>query len=259
MRSNALKIAAIGAVGAVAVFASAAPKPGAAASNEVIALVASNAKGAFTEIIKDFESKHKGVTVKAKYLGGATIGKMVDEQEPADMVLVGSSIIDKDTQLLGPPIPVLRNREVILVPKNNPANIKTIKDIANPGVKLAMGTPGSAVGKLASQVIQNAAATYGFEFVANARKNIVLQAEKGSDVVGAVGGTANAAVAFESDRDDAKYVTIPIEDKFNVVSTYDVAVTKNSKNAAMAKDLVDLVAGPAGQAVLKKFNYMAPK
>jgi ABC-type molybdate transport system substrate-binding protein len=54
----------------------------------VIALVASNAKGAFTEIIKDFESKHKGVTVKAKYLGGATIGKMVDEQEPADMVLV---------------------------------------------------------------------------------------------------------------------------------------------------------------------------
>jgi len=44
-----------------------------------------------------------------------------------------------------------------------------------------------------------------------------------------------------------------------VVSTYDVAVTKNSKNAAMAKDLVDLVAGPAGQAVLKKFNYMAPK
>jgi hypothetical protein len=34
MRSNALKIAAIGAVGAVAVFVSAAPKPGAAASSK---------------------------------------------------------------------------------------------------------------------------------------------------------------------------------------------------------------------------------
>lgn len=247
---------------AVATFASLAfapAHPGAAASNEVVALVASNAQGAFTEIIKEFESANKGVKVKPNYLGGTQIGTMVDESAPADVVLVGSGTTDKEAQLLGAPVAVLRNREVILVPKNNPANIKSFKDIANPGVKLAIGSSGSAVGKLASQVIQNGASAYGFDFVKGVRDNVKVQADKGSDVVGAVGGAANAAIAFESDKDDAKYITIPIEDKFNVVSTYNMAITKNAKNPQMAKKLVELVAGSSGQAILHKFNYMAAK
>jgi len=256
MLVKSLKVASIG---AAMLIAASVPQPGAAASNQVVALVASNAKGAFTEIIKDFETKHKGVTVKATYLGGTQIGTMVDTQEVADVILVGSSTTDKEAQLLGPATPVLRNREIILVPKNNPANIKTVKDLANPNVKLAIGTPGSAVGKLASQVIQNAAGTFGFAYVKAVRDNVKVQAEKGSDVVAAVGGAANAAIAFESDRDDAKYTMIPIDEKFNVVSTYNMAVTKNSKNAAMAKSLVDLVSGSEGQAILKKYNYMSPK
>ncbi|GAC1407491.1 MAG: molybdate ABC transporter substrate-binding protein [Candidatus Velthaea sp.] len=256
MRSHPLKIAGIGALVLVATTFS---KPGAAASNEIVALVASNAKGAFTEIIKDFETKHKGVTVKASYLGGSEIGKMVDEQQEADVVLVGSATTTKEANLLGSPTPVLRNREVILVPKGNPAKIKGLKDLANPGVNLAMGTPDSAVGKLASRVIQNGASAYGFDFVKGVRDNVKVSAEKGSDVVGAVGGAANAAIAFESDKNDAKYTTIPIEEKFNVVSTYNMAVTKNSKNPKLAEELIDLVQGKQGQAVLRKFNYMAPK
>ncbi len=256
MSTHSLKVAG---VGAFILVAAALPKPGVAASNQVVALVASNAKGAFTEIIKEFQSKHQGVTVKADYLGGTDIGNKVDAQDVVDVILVGSGTTDKEANLLGAPTPVLRNREIILVPKGNPANIKTLKDLANPGVKLAIGTPASAVGKLASQVIQNGAAVYGFDFVKGVRDNIKVQADKGSDIVAAIGGAANAAVAFESDRDDAKFTTIPIDDKFNVISTYNMAVPKNAKNPALAKDLVDMVAGPAGQAVLHKFNYMAPK
>lgn len=247
------------AIGAIVLAATAMPKPSPAASEEIVALVASNAKSAFTDIIKEFEAKHKGTTIKATYLGGTTIGNMIDTQERADVVLVGSATTDKESQLLNGVTPVLRNREVILVPKNNPANIKTVKDLGNKGVNLAIGTSGSAVGKLASQVIQNAAGAYGFEFVKDVRDNVKVQAEKGSDVVAAVGKAANAAIAFESDKDDSKFITIPIDEKFNVVSTYNMAVTKNAKNAALAKELVDLVAGPHGQAVLKKFNYMSPK
>ena len=256
MIRNPLKVAG---VGACILIAAALPRPGTAAPTALVALVASNAKGAFTEIIKEFQSKHPGVTVKADYLGGTDIGNKVDAQDVVDVILVGSGTTDKEVNLLGSPTPVLRNREIILVPKNNPANVKTLKDLATPGVKLAIGTSGSAVGKLASQVIQNAAAAFGFDFVKGVRDNIKVQADKGSDVVAAVGGAANAAIAFESDRDDAKYTTIPIEEKFNVISTYNMAVPKNAKNPALAKDLVDLVAGPSGQAILRKFNYMSPK
>ena len=37
-----------------------------------------------------------------------------------------------------------------------------------------------------------------------------------------------------------------------------MTVTKNAKNAALGKDFVAMVAGPQGQATLKKFHYMPP-
>jgi molybdate transport system substrate-binding protein len=233
--------------------------PASGAGEEVSALVASNAQGAFTELIKQFEAKHKGVTVNAQYLGGADIGKLIDGQKPADVVLVGSTILDNETSYIAPPTAVLRNKEMILVPKGNPGKVHSLKDLANPGVKLAMGTPTSAVGRLASQVVQNAAADYGVDFVTNLRKNVVVEKDKGSEVVAAVGNPANAAITFASDVNPAKYDAIEIDDKYNVVSTYSMTVPKNAKNGSLGQDFVTLVAGPEGQATLKKFHYMAPK
>lgn len=235
------------------------PRPASAESGEITALVASNAKGAFTELIKQFETKHKGVTVKVEYLGSAAVGKRIDENEPVDVVLVGSTTLDKELQLIDPPTPVLKNKEMILVPKGNPAKIHSLKDLANPDVKLSMGTPTSAVGKLAGTVIQNAAADYGFDFLQNVRKNIAVASEKGSDVVAAIGPKANAGITFASDVNPAKYDAIPIDEKYNVVSTYSMTVTKNAKNQALGRDFVALVAGPQGQATLRKFHYMPPK
>ncbi|MBV9408899.1 MAG: extracellular solute-binding protein [Candidatus Eremiobacteraeota bacterium] len=232
--------------------------PARAESGEISALVASNAKGAFTQLIKQFETKHKGVKVKVEYLGGSDIGKRIDANEPVDVVLVGSTTLDKEMQLIEPPTPVLQNKEMILVPKGNPAKVHSLKDLANPGVKLSMGTPTSAVGRLASQVIQNAAADYGFDFVTNVRKNIAVASEKGSDVVDAIGPKANAGITFASDVNPAKFDAIEIDDKYNVVSTYSMTVTKNAKNAGLGKDFVTLVAGPEGQATLRKHHYMPP-
>lgn len=222
------------------------------------AQVASNAKGAFEELTKQFQVKHPNVQVEAKYLGGATIGKAIDAGTPIDVVLVGSSITDKETQFIDPVTPILRNKEMILVPKSNPANIHSLKDLGNPGVKLSMGTPTSAVGKLASTVIQNAAADYGFDWVTAVRKNILVSSEKGSDVVAAIGLDCNAGITFASDINPARFLAIPIDDKYNVVSTYVMTVTKNAKNAALGRAFVAMVASPQGQATLRKFNYMSP-
>ena len=252
----ALCVAAALAAGA---FAPATGSPAAAEGTTITAQVASNAQGAFTVLIRQFEVKHPGVKVDVKYLGGSTIGKAIDNGDPIDVVLVGSSVLEKEGQFIEPPTPVLRNKEMILVPKGNPAKIHSLKDLANPGVKLSMGTPTSAVGKLASQVIQSAAAEYGFDWVTAVRKNIVVQSEKGSDVVAAIGKDANAGITFASDVNPAKFEAIPIDDKYNVVSTYVMTVTKNAKNAALGRDFVALVAGPQGQATLRKFNYMAPE
>lgn len=257
MRRTFSTLAVVGVMGLVdASF----PTPGSAAGIEIVAIVASSAQPAWDEIAKQYESKHSGVTIKTTYLGGTQIGDLIDTQGRADVILVGSGTTDKEANLLDSPQPVYRNKEALLVPKGNPSNINVLKDIGNPGVKLAIGTPASAVGKLASQVVQNAAADFGFEFVKSVRGNIVLQAAKGSDIVAAItSGKANVAIGFVSDKDDAKYTTIPIEDKYNVVSTYNMAITKNAKNGSAAQDLMKYALGSDGQTVFHKNNYESPK
>jgi len=199
----------------------------AAGSGEVVAPVASNAHGKFMETIKESEARNTVVTVKAMYLGDTEIG---DEQRLGDVVLVGSGTTDKESNELGPLSPVLRNREAILIPKRNPADTASPKDLANSRVKLAIGTPESAVGTLASQVIQNGAAAYGFDFVNGVRDHVEVQSDEDSDVVRALGGPATAATAFQSDKNDAKFAAIAIDENFNVVSTHTMATTKNAKN-----------------------------
>jgi ABC-type molybdate transport system substrate-binding protein len=251
------KLAALGALAAL-VVAGAAPIA-AADKVELSALVASNAEHAFTQIIKDFEAKHPGVTVKPQWLGGATIAKIIDESSgPADVAMAGSTVLERVKNLTEPATPILQNKEVILTPKGNPAKVTGLKDLANPGVKLSLGTPASAVGTIASQVIQKGAAEWGIDFVQNIRKNTVFQAEKGSDVLGALGKQANATITFASDVDPSKYDTVPIDEKYNVVSTYSITVPKASKNQQAAHDFVAAVTSAQGMATLKKFNYMPP-
>ncbi len=232
---------------------------GAADKVELNALIASNAEGAFTEIIKTYEAKHPGVTIKAQWLGGATIAKTIDENSgPADVAMAGSTVLDRVKNLIDSPTPILQNKEVILVPKGNPAKITGLKDLANPGVKLSLGTPASAVGTLASQVIQKGATDWGIDFVQNIRKNTVFQAEKGSDVLDALGKQANATITFASDVNPARYDLVPIEDKYNVVSIYSITVPKASKYQQAAHDFVAAVTSAQGEATLRKFHYMPP-
>jgi len=145
----------------IALLSAAAPV-GAAGKVELNALVASNAQGAFTEIIKEYQAKHPNVTIKPQWLGGATIAKTIDEgKEPVDIAMAGNGPLDRVKNLTEPPTPILQNKEIILVPKGNPAKITGLRDLANPGVKLSLGTPGSAVGALSSQVIQKGATDFG--------------------------------------------------------------------------------------------------
>jgi molybdate transport system substrate-binding protein len=249
------------ATGLGAVLASSLPAPSHASETRVIvALVSSNMREAFAELSKLFSSHRRDVTIRAEYLGGTQIGDMIDQEAPADIVIVDRTLAEGRPTLLNPPHAILRNREILLVPRSNPANIRTFRDLANRGVRIAVGSSTASVGQIASRVVQNAAGDFGFAFVRNVRRNLTVEADRESSVIGALkAGEANVAFAFQSERDDADYIAIPIDQKYNIVSTYVIAVPKNAPNATLAADLVKVVAGRDGQAVLHRFNFMPPE
>jgi ABC-type molybdate transport system substrate-binding protein len=224
------------------------------------ALLASSARPPFDALVKVFEQKHPGVKIQAEYLGGGVVANRVDAGEAVDIILAGDSPLKKVVNITDPFTPVYKTIDVIVTPKKNPGNVHDIRDLGKPGLKIALGTPSSAVGTISSQIIQKASVDNGgFEFVQKVLKNTNYQSEKGQDVVDAVSsGKSEAAIVFVTDGDTHKFNVIEIPEKYNVVSTYVATVAKAAKNAKLGREFVALMAGKEGQSVFRKMRYLPP-
>ena len=147
------------------------------------------------------------------------------------------------------------NRLVVITPPDNPADIQSIDDLANPGVQLVLAAEGVPVGDYAREALDNAG------ILDAALANVVSNEEDNASVVAKIttgGGEADAAIVYTSDVSDAagndvNAVTIPND--VNVIATYPIAVVEGAPNAAVAADFVAYVLGSEGQATLKDYGF----
>ncbi len=241
------------------------PSPAPAADKITLnAEVASSVKAPFEQFIKIYQAKHPNVTISPKYLGGGVIQGDVESDNPIDIVVVGKNQTDKLLAHINTPVAVLTNRETLIVPAGN-SKVKTLKDLANPGVKVGFANgQGSAVGTLAKQVLKKAAddPAFGSDFPVKVRGNMPAYFEKlqsEDDVVqGLLQGQADVAIGFVSSVEPPKLKAIAIDPKYNVDSVYYIFIPKAAKNAKDAEDMVKLMAGPQGQAILHSHRYLPP-
>jgi ABC-type molybdate transport system substrate-binding protein len=241
------------------------PAPAPAADKvELKAEVASSVKAPFEQFIKIYQAKHPNVTISAKYLGGGVIQGDVESDNPIDIVVVGKNQTDKLLAHINTPVAVLTNRETLIV-RTGETKVKGLKDLANPGLKVGFaGGQGSAVGTLAKQVLKKAAddPAFGSDFPVKVRGNLPASFDKmqsEDDVVqGLLKGDADVIIAFVSSVEPPKLKAIAIDPKYNVDSVYYIFIPKSAKDAKDAEDMVKLMAGPQGQAILHSHRYLPP-
>jgi ABC-type molybdate transport system substrate-binding protein len=226
--------------------------------------VASSVKAPFEQFIKIYEAKHPNVTIAAKYLGGGVIQGDVESDNPIDIVVVGKNQTDKVMAHINPPVAVLTNRETLIV-RTGETKVKSLKDLANPGVKVGMANgAGSAVGTLARTMLKNAAGdpAYGADFPVKVRQNSPAYFEKlqsEDDVVqGLLKGEADVMIGFVSSVEPPKLKGIAIPQNINVDSVYYIFIPKSAKDPKDAQDMVKLMSGPQGQAILHSHRYLPP-
>ena len=226
--------------------------------------VASSVKAPFEQFIQIYQKKHPNVTITPKYLGGGVIQGDVESDNPIDIVVVGQNQTDKLTAHINTPVAVLTNRETLII-RTGDTKVKTLKDLATPGVKVGMANgAGSAVGTLARQMLKKAAddPAFGADFPVKVRGNSPpyfdkLQSE--DDVVqGLLKGEADVMIGFVSSVEPPKLKAIAIDPKYNIDSVYYIFIPKASKNAKEAQDMVALMSGPQGQAILHSHRYLPP-
>jgi molybdate transport system substrate-binding protein len=226
-------------------------------------LAASSLIDAFEELGKKFEKHNEGVTVKQSFESSSTLLTQIQQGAPADVFASAATeemnTAVKDGLVAGKPQVFVKNREIVMVPKDNPAGITEFRDVANPGVKLALAQKDVPAADYALQILDKANAEFGDDFEKDVLSNVVSrEADVRASVNRVVVGDADATFGYASDytvdiRDRVK--VIPILPDLNIIATYPIAVLDGAKDPELAKKWVELVTSKEGQRVLKKWNF----
>ena len=228
---------------------------------------AASLQAAFTKIGSQFHTAHSNVTVTFNFAGSDALATQITQGAPADVFASANAaqmnVVVKGGDVDGSNVKTFaHNRLVVVYPKANPAKINTLQDLAKPGIKLVLAAKTVPVGGYALDFLTKASAdpSFGATYKANVLKNVVSYEADVKSVLAKVAlGEADAGIVYTTDAqtkvDSTAMLDIP--DALNSIATYPIGVVKASKNAAVAQQFVDYVAGSDGQSVLAQYGFVA--
>jgi molybdate transport system substrate-binding protein len=237
---------------------------------ELVVLAAASLTDAFTEMGDDFPQQPAtaGVQLTFSFAASSQLRTQLEQGAPAD-VFAAADTVQMDQAVAsgvvqGPPQVFARNRLVVIVPKDNPAGITTLADLARPGLKLVTTAPEVPVGNYTRQMLQKLAGDpqYGAGFDQRVLGNVVSQETDVRQVVAKVQlGEADLGVVYATDvtpkvAPDLKALDVP--ERFNVVAQYPAAVAKAAKAPATAPRFLQYLVAPPGRAILAKYGFGPP-
>lgn len=237
--------------------ASCGPARSASANGEIIVLAAASLTEAFTEIAGGFEAANPEALVRLSFGPSDGLAAQIREGAPADVFASASERWMEDVAERGPGVAIradfARNELVLITPADDPAAIGGLEDLARPGIRLVLAAEGVPAGDYAREILRNAG-------VADAAlANLASNEEDVKAVVQKVAlGEADAGVVYRTDVTEAVAAdlrAIEIQDAFNVVAAYPIAVLADSEQPDLATAFVDFVLGE-GATTLGRFGFL---
>ena len=220
---------------------------------------------AFTEIGRNFEVAHPGVTVTFNFAGSQALRTQIEEGAPVDVFasanktemekLLADSFVAQDSAQT-----FLNNKLVMILPSNNPASLEKLEDLAQPGIKLVFAAEAVPVGKYTRQSLELMNGQFGTDFKDKVLANVVSNEDNVRQVVAKVQlGEADAGIVYTSDAVAAPdLMTVEIPPELNVVAEYPIARLTQSTNPELADTFIAFVLSDEGQAILQKWGFVSP-
>jgi molybdate transport system substrate-binding protein len=185
-----------------------------------------------------------------------TLATQIQNGAPADVLmgantttcasLYAAGIVDK-------PVNFTRNTLAVVVPKANPAGIKSIYDLTKPGIKVDVAAASVPVGSYTVQVLNQMGLNSAVQ------PNVVSQETSDANVVAKVAlGQVDAGFVYLSDYviDPTHLTLITVPAWAQPKITYAMCVVSKSPNQAAAQAWVDKILSSSGQAVFVKDGFL---
>jgi molybdate transport system substrate-binding protein len=214
------------------------------------------------EVIEAFQTE-TGANIALDPRGSGILLSTIKQSQKGDLYLPGDVHFVEKAGELGlmrdaEPTPVFYFVPVILVEKGNPKGIAGLADLAQAGLKVALGdAEATAIGRLTKQLLEK----NGVDADA-VERNVVDRTVTVNDAAMKVRlRAADAAIVWDAIA--AQYAdstdVVPIPASQNIVSHVGVGVLKFSKNPALADRFIQFLTGPKGKAIFRMHHYTVDK
>jgi molybdate transport system substrate-binding protein len=202
---------------------------------------------------------HVAHAPRYSFAGSDQLAMQIQQGAPADVYAAASP---KYPQLLyhagvvRKPVVFATNRLVVLVPRANPARIKSVYDLRRPGLKVVMGDRTVPIGSYTRQILDTLGITD------DVLKNVVSQETDVKGIVAKVAlGEADAGFVYATDARAvaSRTGTVSLPAWAQPPIRYEIAVVKTTKHPAAARAFVKRVTGTLGRRALARAGFGLPK
>ena len=237
------------------------------ATTELQVFAAASLTEACQEIGAAFEAAQPGARVVYNFAGSQQLAQQIAQGAPVDLfasangrqmeVAIAAGRVVTGTQRV-----FVRNRLVVVYPRENPARPRTLQDLARPGLKLVLATKAVPIGQYALDFLDKAArdAAFGVAFKERVLRNVVSYEENVRAVLSKVAlGEADAGIVYSSDitGDAAERVgRIEIPDALNTIAAYPIAPIADARQPELARAFIDYLLAPEAQAILARYGLI---
>lgn len=229
----------------------------------ILAYVGAASKPPTEEAAKLYQEK-TGVKVELVFGGSGFVLSQMKLAKQGDIYFPGSSDYMEKAKRDGDVFADTEKVIVYLVPainvqRGNPHGIRTLHDLTQPGLKVAIANPeGVCVGAYAVEIIEN---EFSDDEKTAFRRNLINYTESCEKTATAISlKMADAVIGWRvfEHWDAARIETVPLQkDLIPRIGYIPIAISTFTKDRRAAQAFIDFLVGPEGQAIYAKHHYFA--
>jgi molybdate transport system substrate-binding protein len=189
------------------------------------------------------------------FAGSNALETQIRSGAPADVFASAAPLNTQrlfQARIVGKPVTFTANRLVLIVPKSNPAGIRTVYDLARKPAKLVIAGPAVPVGAYTRTVLRKLGLTRVLAKVVSEESDVKAVAGK----VALGQGDAGFVYATDARPVRSQVSVIRVPDRAQPRIRYEIAVVSRSTNKTAARAWIKRLLGPRGQRALRKAGFL---
>jgi len=234
----------------------------ASSTRSLLIFAGAASKPATEEAIKNFQIK-MGISVHATFGGSGFVLSQMKLSRKGDIYFPGSSDFMELAKKEGAVYPESEKIVVYLVPsinvqKGNPKKIYSLRDLTRPGLRLAIANPEMVcVGAYAVETIEMNLTPQEKERLRKNLINYTESCEKTANVISLKAVDAVLGWRVFQYWDPERIETIYLKpDEIPRIGYIPIAISKFTRDRALAQQFIDYLLSPEGKGIFRKFNYL---